>query len=254
MGSFYRLILFFCVFLFLSSCSTLSSSKDKENAELYLKLGTSQLQDGAYPQALTSLLKAQALDDSNPFIHNNLALVYLMRDRLELAEKHLRKALSLKEDYSDARNNLGKVLIDMDKNQEAIKVLTIVTNDLTYESPEKPLTNLGIAFFNLKQFERSRDYLNKALTVQRENCLAQSYLGRSLFESEQYARAANSLDKAVGFCQSVQFDEPHYYSALAYLKSGDRPRAEARFEEVIKLYSNGKYADKARTLLETIRK
>ena len=234
-------------------CSSFQTS-DSEMANLYLKMGTSQLQEGAYPQALTSLLKAESLDSSNPVIQNNLALVYLVRERYELAEKHLRNALRLRPEYSDARNNLGRVLVEMGRDQEAIKELTIVTNDLAYENPEKPLTNIGIAYFDLKHFDEARNYFNKALSIQRENCTAQSYLGRSLFELNLYDRASEALDRAVGFCQKVQFDEPHYYSALSYLKSGDKDRAEARLQEIIRLYPNGKYVDRAKSALETIRK
>lgn len=253
MRGFAQYLIIFTLFFSCVSCSTFKNS-DAETADLYLRLGTSQLQDGAYPQALTSLLKAESLDGSNPIVQNNLALVYLVREKYEMAEKHLRQALQIKENYSDARNNLGKVLIEMGRPQEAITQLEFVTNDLTYENPEKPLTNLGIAYFNLNQYEKSRQYLNRALEVQRDNCLAQSYLGRAYFEAQSFNRAAESLDRAVGFCQKLQFDEPHYYSALSYLKMGDRPRAEARLEEIVKLYPNGKYSERAKSALDTLRK
>ena len=240
-------------FIVLSGCGSFSA-QDKETADIYLRIGTSQLEEGAFPQALASLKKAESLDNSNPVVHNNMALVYLMRERYQLAEEHLRKALSIKSDYSDARNNLGRVLIELGKSEEAIVELKIVIDDLTYPYPDKPLTNIGLAYFTMKKYAPAKENFIKALAVQKDNCTAQSYLGRSLFEMKQFNRAAEALDKAVSFCQRIQFDEPHYYSALSYYQMGDQDRSIARLEEVTRLYPNGKYTEKARSMLETIRR
>src|SRR5579871_2092090 len=149
------------VFLFLgvlAGCGSLTSSKDSANAQLQLELGTSQLESGAYPQALASLLKAESMDPDNPIIQNNLGLAYFVRERYKEAETHIRKAISLKSDYSDAHNNLGRVLIEMGRYKEAVAELQKVVSDLTYGTPEKPLINLGIVYFRVKNFETAKSY------------------------------------------------------------------------------------------------
>ncbi|GIL17110.1 MAG: lipoprotein [Oligoflexia bacterium] len=252
-----KIAIFFIGFLltsaFLTGCGTFGS-EDKEAAEMHLRIGTAQLQEGAYPQALASLLKAEELDGDNPVIENNLALAYFVRDRFELAEKHVARALTLKPDYSDARNNYGRILIERGRPQDAITELKKVIADLTYQFPEKPLINTGIAYFKLKQYDQARIHFQKALDIQRDNCLAHSYYGRSLYEQKKLDRATEALDRAVGFCQRGQFDEPHFFSAMAYLEAGDKVQAEARFEDIIKLYPRGKYTEKARSILKTMRK
>jgi type IV pilus assembly protein PilF len=212
------------------------------------------MESGNYPQALSELLKAEKLDSSSPTIQNSLGLAYYFRQRLDLAEVHLRKAVSLQSTYSEARNNLGRVLSDAGKLDEAIIEFKKVIADLTYVSPERAFTNLGLTQFRLGQYEVAKKTLTKSLEIQRENCLAQSYFGRCFYELKDYRRATETLDRAVGYCQRILFDEPHYYSALSYYQLGQSAKAESRLEELIKLYPDGRYTEKAKSMLETIRR
>jgi len=248
-----RLILGIFLLFLGTACSSISAESE-ETAKLHLRMGTSHLNNENYPQALTELLTAQELDPANPVIQNNLGLAYFFRERYDLAENHIRRALKLVPKYSDARNNLSRVLIERGRYDEAITEAQTVIQDLTYASPEKPLINLGMAQFKLLQFETARKTFQKALDFQRDNCLAHSYYGRSLFELKDYTRASEALDRAAGFCQRAQYDEPQYYGALSYYQMGQKPKAEARFESLLKLYPNGRYTDKAKTMLETIRR
>lgn len=240
--------------LILSTACTSLSTENEETAKLHLRIGTSHLNNENYPMALNELLTAAELDPSNPVIQNNLGLTYFFRERFDLAENHIRKALKLDEKYSDARNNLSRVLIERGRYTEAAQEAQIVIQDLLYTSPEKPLINLGLAQFKMGQFETAKKNFQKALDYQRDNCLAQSFYGRTFFEMKDYNRASEALDRAAGFCQRSQFDEPHYYSALSYYQLGQKSKAEARFESLLKLYPNGRYNEKAKTMLETIRR
>ncbi len=221
---------------------------------MYLEVGTSQLQTGAYPQALASLLKAESLDSKNPVIQNNLGLAYFVREYYTKAEVHIRKAISLDEMYSDAYNNLGRTLIELGKYPEAIDVLQKAAKDLTYLSPEKPLLNLGIAYFRMKRFDMAISHLRRSIDIQRENCLARSYLGRSYFEKEEYLKASQELDRATSYCQRSQFDEPIYYAALSYYELDKQEIAIVRLEELIKIYSEGKYRDRAKSMIELMKR
>lgn len=240
--------------IFLGGCSTFVSHEDEDRARLLLRMGASQMEAGDYPNALRTLISAEQLNPEDPVIQNNLGLAYFFRDRLDLAEKHLRLSLSLKDDYTEARNNLGRVLTERGKYQEAIDVLAHALKDLTYSKPARIYLNLGIAQFGAKQHDEARTNLRKVLQYGQDNCLAQNYLGRSYFEGKDFKSASEILDRAVGFCQANQFDEPHYYSALAYYQLGEKAQAESRLEQVTKLYPNGKYTEQAKSLLETIRR
>ncbi len=167
--------------LFFTSCASFFSD-DKETSLLFLQNGTSSLNSGNYPEALIALKKAESLDPDNPAIQNNLALVYYARERFELAEKHIKKAISLNKNYTDARNNYSIILIELGKYTDSIKESKIVMNDLTYPQPEKPWVNYGIAHFKLNNFKEAKDAFAKAIDYQRDHCEAHSYYGRSLYE------------------------------------------------------------------------
>lgn len=228
--------------------------KDKAKADLYLRMGISEIESGNYPSALRSLLKAEELDPKNPATQNNLGLVYFHRERLDLAEKHVRRAVDLDSKYTEARNNLARIFIEKGNFAAAEKELKIVLNDLTYPSPEKAYVNMGLVKFNLKDYSEARKTFGKVLQTNPEDCVASTYVGRSLFELNDYSTAAEALDRAIGFCQRSLFDEPHYFSALAYFRLGEKAKSVARFEEVIKLYPNGQYREKAKGMLSLIRK
>lgn len=219
-----------------------------------MRMGISQIESGNYPGALKDLLKAEELDPQNAVIQNNLGLVYFFRKRHDLAEKHLRKAVAMDEKYTEARNNLSRVLIEQGKFSDAEKELKIVLNDLTYPNPEKAYINMGLVEFNQQDYSSARKFFSQVIDSTPDDCIANAYIGRSFFEEKDYARAAETLDRAIGFCQKNLYDEPHYYSALAYYRLGEKSRSVARFEEVIKYYPTGKYRDKAKGMLSLIRK
>lgn len=244
-----------CVLLLfaLTACSTVSQ-RDRERAALHLQIGTSHLTNGSYPAAMNELLIAEKLDPKNPLIQNNLGLAYLVRGRADQALNHINQALALKPDYTDARNNQARILIDLGKYDEAIAAAQKTTEDLTFPSPEKPYFNIGLAYFKSERFEQAKAAFQKSLEFQRDNCLAHNFLGRSYYELRDYSLAAKQLDRAIGFCQNSQIDEPHYYSGLTYFQLGQQQRAEARLQETIKLYPNGEYRERALQMLETIRR
>jgi type IV pilus assembly protein PilF len=246
----------FLLFTFAMSVWTGCAGPQKgsdHKANMYLKLGTSQIEAGDYPKALRNLLDAENIDPDNPYVHNNLGLVYFFRDHLPLAEKHLRKAISLDSKFTDAKNNLGRILTEKGDYKGALQILNEAFKDLTYDQPAKIIFNLGLVHFKQKNYLLARPQFEKAIQLGQENCLTENYLGRTYFENREYERATLALDRAVGYCQTIQFDEPHYYSALAYYQIGNKSKAEARLQEVLKLYSQqGRYQEQARSLLQTL--
>lgn len=229
-------------------------SQDAEKAELYLRMGTANFENGNYPGALSDLLKAEELDRNNASVQNNLGLTYFMRQRYDLAEKHLRRALSIESKYTEARNNLARVLIEMGRFKDAEKEIKVVLDDLTYPAVDKAYINLGLAQFNQKNYQGAKQSFLQAMNASRDNCVANAYYGRSIFELKDYQLAAPALDTAIGFCQRALYDEPHYYSALTYYRLGQKEKSMARFSEIIKIYPEGKYRDKSKAMLELIRK
>jgi type IV pilus assembly protein PilF len=237
----------------LSSCAMTQKSKKKEKSDLYFELGTAHLQQGNYPAALRALLASEQLDPSNPYTQNNLGITYLAREKYDLAEAHFKRALSLRSDYTDARNNLGRLYLDVGLYDKAVRELEITAADLTYDSPEKSWANLGEAYFFSGKYKRAQGAFLNSLKHRAGNCLTMNYYGRTLFELMEYTTAAEALDQAIQACEKSKFVEPHFYSAMSFYKLGEVEKARARFEEVTTLYPKSSYATKSKEMLELMK-
>lgn len=236
----------------LVGCQT--NEKEKEKAALHLQIGMSHYTAGNYPLALSEMLKANELDNSNPAILNNLGMTYFMRGKSDLAEKTLRHCLEIDPKNTEARNNLVRVLIDQKDYTRAQSEMDKVFADLTYGGLDRAYLNQGFLFFNMNKFAQAEKAFGKAIDQQKDNCVSRNYFARSIFEQADYPRAATAFDKAISFCQKVLFDEPHYYSALSYFRAGDKDRAKARFQEITRIYPNGKYLEKSRQMVDLLGK
>ncbi|HVK61628.1 MAG TPA: tetratricopeptide repeat protein [Bdellovibrionales bacterium] len=234
-----------------TGCATVQ--RDKDRAEYHQRIGTALLQQGHYPEALRELLQAEKLNSRDASIQNNLGLAYFMRERPDLAAIHLEKAVDINPSFSEARNNYGRVLVELGKYPQAIEQLQRVIDDLTYTDPAKANVNLGLAQFRSGDYAKAKGSFANAIRINRENCLAYAYYGRTLFELNEFKNAANALDNAVIICKNSKMDEPHYFSGLAYYKLGKTSNAVARMEELVKLYPSGKYAKKAESLLKLMK-
>lgn len=223
-------------------------------AMLHAANGSSLYQNENYSLALKEFLLAESNDPDNATVQNSLGLTYFMKERYQLAIKHFERAIKIDPKFTDARNNLARVYIEANRYQDAEKQLNIVTNDLTYPSQERAYINLGLNFFNQKKFDQAKNNFLKAINTQPDNCFAHTYYGRSLFEMKNYDASISALDKAIEFCQKLLIDEPHYYSALSFYRMGEKDKSITRFQEVIKLYPNGKYSDRSKGMLNIIKR
>ena len=234
-----------------AGCTTPKKNRDAATARL--RLGTTFLQQGNYHSALRELLEADNLDPDDAFTQNNLGLTYFMLEKFDLSAERLERAVKLRPLYSEARNNYGRVLIEVGKYDEAVKQFQHVLADLTYPDPAKVWANMGLAHFRAGAFAEAKRDLSESIRVNRNYCIAHTLYGRTLLELGELQPAATALDNAVVICKSSKFDEPYYYSGLTYYKLGRTSTAVARMEEVIKLYPEGRYAKKAESLLQLMK-
>jgi Tfp pilus assembly protein PilF len=246
-----RVLELFIVLFLVGGCAQ-RSAQLKTRANLHLELGISHLAQGDYPAALTELNQAEELDPKNPVVQNNLGLAYMVRNRPKEAEQHFRKSLELDPHYTDARANLARLLIDNKKYDEALSELSQVENDLTYPSPEKGLSLIGMVYFNKGKYKRAEEYFGRAMNVRRDNCVTSNFYGRTLLEEKKLDEAVGILDLAVENCRSSKFEEPLFFSAMAYYSLGDKEKSKARAQELMTEYPLSKYANKAKGLMRLL--
>ena len=225
---------------------------EREKAQLHLRIGTSQLIKGHYPQALSELIEAEKLDPNDSVIQNNLGLAYFVRKEFELAEQHMQKDIQISPNYSDAKNNLGLVFIELARYDDAIAEITPVTRDLTYPTPEKAYVNLGLAHLRKGDLTLAQNIFKKSIETNSRFCPAYNYFGQALFQQKKYQEAIEAFESALKLCNN-NYDEAHYFSALCFYKTGQREKAQTRLEEVIKLYPDSEYATKSKAMLKIMR-
>lgn len=234
----------------LSACSTFS--RDNETAGLYVELAQVQLQKGHPAVALSTLMKAEKIDPNNPQLNNQFGLTYGVFEKHEKAVEYFRKAVATKPDYSEARNNYARALIEVGKYKEARDELELVTNDLTYRNQASAFSNVGLSYLREGKYKDSLPFFQKSLRLSK-NCLTYSYYGRALYELKDYRGAIPVFDVALPLCKKINFDEAHYYGALTYFKSGDKIKGVALMNETILHYTDGAYQDKAKSMLELMK-
>lgn len=221
---------------------------------MHFEIGASHLQAENYPLALQNFLEAEKLSPADHRIQNALGLVYFHREKLELSEKHFKKALQIKPKDTETRNNLSQLFIAQKRFDEAEKELGISVADLTFAQPEKSYFLMGYSKFTRGDFAGSIPFFESALKYKKDDCQIHNFYGRAFFELKKNQEASAALDRAVGFCQNILYDEPHYYSALVYYRLGDVEKSRARFREVFQIYPEGKYRMKAKSMLDMMKK
>lgn len=241
--------------LVLPSCVSTTQKNNKERAaELKMEIGISHMQRNNLPLALKELLGALELDPKNSFIHNNLGIVYYLREKYDLSVKYFSEAIALNPTFTEAKNNLARVYIEQKQYSKAARLLDVVLADLTYTNAHSAYFNYGLLYFNQNKFDQAKLYLSKILSDNREDCLTQVYYSRSLMETNHVKLASEQLDKATQFCSLQQVDDAHFYSAIAYYRSGNKQKALARFEELVKIFPEGKHRVKASEMIQLIQK
>lgn len=154
-------------FFFLTSCAsnTINMDRQKEIASDTQRIGEEYYNAGNDTAALKNLLEAYKTIPDNPYLNNSLGLVYLAKDRYGLGEKHFKRALELKADYIDAKNNLGAAYFKQEKWDLAIQCFEEVSQNLLYPTPEIPLSNLGLAYFHQKLYRKAKMYFDRSLEI-----------------------------------------------------------------------------------------
>lgn len=238
--------------LVLVACTAVQS-EHRARAEALRDLGEAHLLDDAPRAALRELLEAERLNPSDPRVHNLLGLAYDALNRLELADRHFSKALALKPDFSEARNNLAVVLLKQGQYAAAIDHLERILADLLYPTPHLAACNLGWAYHRIGRQDKAEQAYRLALShyeggAARDQTFIRALvgLGRVLLAQNRAEEAIAPLQTAAGLVPDrveIQFELGRAYAAV-----GDRDNARHALGKVIELAPDSDWAKKARDL------
>lgn len=224
-----------------TSCSTHNGSNgsahvpDRQSDAEYDLARDAWIRRGQPREALSHAIRALEIDDDHADAHHLVALLYLdlclrfQQDcRLADAESSARKAIALREDFREAKNTLGVILIHEEKFQQAVAVLEPLTKDILYATPESAWGNLGWAYMRLGRLTEAREALTKSIAAQPRFCVGYYRLG--LLDEQQGHResAIESFTNALQAdprCSGLQ--DALLHRAKNYLSLDQREPAQA---------------------------
>jgi tetratricopeptide (TPR) repeat protein len=214
-------------------------------------LGKSFLAQGDFTAGLNQLLKAEELDPENPEIQYNLALGYRFMNVHSKAITHFKKAIELRQNFSEAYNDLGNTYLILSKWDLAIIYFEKALENTLYATPHFAQNNLGQAYYKKGEYNKAVESYRKAIKYQPSFSMAFHNLGITY-------EAMNEWDKAVGaYKESIQYapkdPRSHFYLGKLYLKRNKPSLAIEKFEESIRLDKTNTFAPEVKHLLETIK-
>lgn len=179
------------LFLILTGCANQQhiAKKNASQENKNLHLATQYLKINQSLKAITRLDKALVINPRSAQAYGLLGVIYQKQGEYTLADKNFRKALQLKPNDSNIRNNYGTLFYVTEQYKEAAKQFHHVTKDVYYESRDRVFENLGTTYLRMGKTEEAISYYQRALRLN-------TYLsGANLKLAEIYLRQ-NHLQQA----------------------------------------------------------
>lgn len=153
----------------LGGCAKNPGGSPKEisvRADGLRKKGDSYLREGKYRAALQEYVEAEKLDPLNAELKLLIGYVYAnFYHRPDDAIRYYREAIRLKEDYSEAYNNLGTVYLTQKEYDQAILMFQKALDNLFYQTPEFAYFNMARAYEEKGEMEMATEYYRTAIEL-----------------------------------------------------------------------------------------
>ncbi len=245
-----KIIISCLAILMISSCGPEIQQKTYNNAVSAMKIGHAYLMQGDYTRALRELLKAEKTIHDDPFLEDDLGLVFMAKKRFDLAEKHFKKAVSIRPDYIPAKNNLGTAYMEQKKWDSAIKCFKEISGNLLYATPHYPLSNMGWAYMGKKEYAAAKENFYKALKLSPNFIQAIHGLATLFIRTGNGYSAVNFLREKIKKNHNAVI--LHADLAKAYEMIDRFSDAKNEWQTVVRLSPNSELAKKAKAHIEKI--
>lgn len=231
---FFPVCISICICMVMTSCTpALQAQKENRIAQAIKREGDVYYVQGDYTAALGKLLEAEKIIPDDPDIQYSLGLAYMGKSRYDLAIKAFKKSIASKPNNTEALNNLGAVYLLEKQWGIAIKTFNKVLEDITYPTPEHPLTNIGSAYMELNNYPLAQQYFLKALQEKPGHINAVHGLALLYIRCGQTDRAIDYLDKNIQRYPGIAI--LHADLAQAYETCGRTRQAVRSWQEVMQL-------------------
>jgi Tfp pilus assembly protein PilF len=245
----------------LGSCGPAATRVDPEASQKRYLLGADYFNKGLVEPALEELLKSVDLDPNNPDAHSLLGLVWLRKGaeaeelstrnqclkgesltlekqeadtQFKKAEEQLRKAIALKPDFSEARNNLAVVMIHFGRYDEAVQLEEKALANIVYREPYAAQGNLGQAYLEKHDLVRAAKALRQSLFEQPKFCVGRYRLAKVYYEQQEWDHAAEEIEQVTSD-KACPIQEAYHLAGMVALRRQDRDKAQQMFSRCVDL-------------------
>lgn len=235
--------------LLLAACAGTSPERKKE-ASARMQMGVTYLEQRNLPAAMRELSKASELDPENPEIDMMLGLAFQSRGDLGKAEEHFRIAIGKKPDYPEARNNLGNLLSQLGRGDEAIREYEKAAANVLYPTPEYAYFNMGREYFRRRELAKAESMYGRAIAL--NPSFLEAYRGLAMAQGEggKWADSAKTLQRCVEV--SPSFAQGWMDLGNSYLKLKRNREAAAAFRNVLANSTEPGLRDRAAKTLDLL--
>ena len=175
----------------------------------------------------------------------------LGRRDVAAAKNHLEKAVALAPQLSAAWNTLGTLAYQERRFARAAECF----RQALAHAPDsyEPLVNLGGVLINLNKLEEARTFNERAVAIRPNDALANSQLGITYFELSRFDLAEKYLARAVEI-DPLHFSHPQLLLAEIHARQ-NRPKAAAEdLEGFLRLHPDWPQAETRQAMIAKLRK
>jgi tetratricopeptide (TPR) repeat protein len=175
----------------------------------------------------------------------------LSRRDPDAATQRLEEAVALAPQFSAAWNEMGTIAYQAQKYARAEECFreALAADPNSYE----PLVNLGGVLINLHKLDEAWDYNVHAVLLRPTDALAHSQLGMTYFEMGRLDLAEKHFAQAVAL-DPAHFSHPQLFLAEIHLRRGDRKSAANDLENFLEHHPDWPQAAKMRETIGELRK
>ncbi len=223
-----------------------ADNRNKEAAEINVKLGEGYMAKGDLKRAMDKLTRATQLDSKYAPAYTLLAMLYEQINDLTAAEKNYKKVMSLEAKSGAAANNYGAFLCRNGRAKAGIEMFDRAVRDPFYETPDMALVNKGACAASLGDNVAAEKALREALLKNPENTDALYELARSSVDQKKYLQARAFVERHAAAAPMTA--ELLALGILVEKELGDVKRAD---EYHTRLVQNFPDSEQARALLNS---
>ena len=238
-----------CISIIVVGCIGCAANQvnEKTKAKALQNYGYALIQEGNIRGGLQKLLEAVKLDPENADIHHELALAYRGIQEYQFSLRHFSKAVLLRPGFSEAHNNRGTVYLILGKWDLAIDCFEKAISNIAYKTPHFAYNNLGMAFFNKKDYDRAIASYLRAIELFPSYIVGYTNLGLAYEQVRRWEEAVDAYKKAIKY--GPDYPTAHFNLGRLYLELGKQGEGVKELKLALELDPEGPIGRKSEKLL-----